>query len=127
MPLVQPFFLIVLNHALFHLFHVTKVKLYQRSLFQIYVSCNHSFLVYPYYFLGNISCNYLYFELLCLIIVKFRSEEHTSELQSRFDLVCRLLLEKNNTTYISLVSMINTKVLVNRMIQFAKYIHIFLW
>src|SRR5699024_11908887 len=25
-----------------------------------------------------------------------RSEEHTSELQSRFDLVCRLLLEKNN-------------------------------
>src|SRR5699024_12193614 len=27
---------------------------------------------------------------------KVRSEEHTSELQSRFDLVCRLLLEKNN-------------------------------
>src|SRR5699024_7633217 len=26
-----------------------------------------------------------------------RSEEHTSELQSRFDLVCRLLLEKNNS------------------------------
>src|SRR5699024_11523001 len=25
----------------------------------------------------------------------WRSEEHTSELQSRFDLVCRLLLEKN--------------------------------
>src|SRR5437868_8440424 len=25
---------------------------------------------------------------------KWRSEEHTSELQSRFDLVCRLLLEK---------------------------------
>src|SRR5437868_11929680 len=27
-----------------------------------------------------------------------RSEEHTSELQSRFDLVCRLLLEKKNLT-----------------------------
>src|SRR6266496_6704022 len=27
----------------------------------------------------------------------FRSEEHTSELQSRRDLVCRLLLEKKNT------------------------------
>src|SRR5207249_10082520 len=27
-----------------------------------------------------------------------RSEEHTSELQSRFDLVCRLLLEKKNQT-----------------------------
>src|SRR5699024_12268373 len=27
----------------------------------------------------------------------YRSEEHTSELQSRFDLVCRLLLEKKKT------------------------------
>src|SRR5437868_11543979 len=27
---------------------------------------------------------------------RVRSEEHTSELQSRFDLVCRLLLEKKN-------------------------------
>src|SRR5699024_11699315 len=29
-------------------------------------------------------------------VVGSRSEEHTSELQSRFDLVCRLLLEKKN-------------------------------
>src|SRR5437868_9839654 len=28
-----------------------------------------------------------------------RSEEHTSELQSRFDLVCRLLLEKKKQTH----------------------------
>src|SRR5690349_23645764 len=28
-----------------------------------------------------------------------RSEEHTSELQSRRDLVCRLLLEKKNKNY----------------------------
>src|SRR5699024_12737554 len=28
------------------------------------------------------------------ITIRTRSEEHTSELQSRFDLVCRLLLEK---------------------------------
>src|SRR5690606_39587985 len=28
---------------------------------------------------------------------EFRSEEHTSELQSRENLVCRLLLEKKNT------------------------------
>src|SRR5207248_11389315 len=28
---------------------------------------------------------------------RFRSEEHTSELQSPYDLVCRLLLEKKNT------------------------------
>src|SRR5437868_4171543 len=33
-------------------------------------------------------------DLLSLIPASFRSEEHTSELQSRFDLVCRLLLEK---------------------------------
>src|SRR5207249_10337207 len=31
-----------------------------------------------------------------------RSEEHTSELQSRFDLVCRLLLEKKKTNKISI-------------------------
>src|SRR5437868_12281152 len=37
---------------------------------------------------------------------KCRSEEHTSELQSRFDLVCRLLLEKkkNNMPTTSLQS-----------------------
>src|SRR6267143_3664421 len=29
---------------------------------------------------------------------KFRSEEHTSELQSQFHLVCRLLLEKKKNT-----------------------------
>src|SRR5690349_23987748 len=30
------------------------------------------------------------------VVLTFRSEEHTSELQSRRDLVCRLLLEKKN-------------------------------
>src|SRR5690349_22654266 len=29
-------------------------------------------------------------------VAQYRSEEHTSELQSRRDLVCSLLLEKNN-------------------------------
>src|SRR5438094_1278561 len=32
--------------------------------------------------------------LICAITSSFRSEEHTSELQSPYDLVCRLLLEK---------------------------------
>src|SRR5699024_12425848 len=43
--------------------------------------------------------NYLKMQLLGeekLINDTLRSEEHTSELQSRFDLVCRLLLEKKN-------------------------------
>src|SRR5207247_2702755 len=32
-----------------------------------------------------------------------RSEEHTSELQSRVDLVCRLLLEKKKQAYIIII------------------------
>src|SRR5699024_11754413 len=39
-------------------------------------------------------CQYVYF---------LRSEEHTSELQSRFDLVCRLLLEKKNARISSIL------------------------
>src|SRR5690554_7075170 len=35
---------------------------------------------------------------LSLFSIAFRSEEHTSELQSRPHLVCRLLLEKKNKT-----------------------------
>src|SRR2546430_4118676 len=38
-----------------------------------------------------------------------RSEEHTSELQSQSNLVCRLLLEKKKTSYTSLQTHSNTK------------------
>src|SRR5699024_12126032 len=34
----------------------------------------------------------------------YRSEEHTSELQSRFDIVCRLLLEKKKKNHSTLMS-----------------------
>src|SRR5437868_7737806 len=37
--------------------------------------------------------------LACAVRLRSRSEEHTSELQSRFDLVCRLLLEKKKIKY----------------------------
>src|SRR2546429_6993692 len=37
----------------------------------------------------------------CPAVVEMRSEEHTSELQSRLHLVCRLLLEKKKTTRLS--------------------------
>src|SRR5699024_11290741 len=37
-----------------------------------------------------------------------RSEEHTSELQSRFELVCRLLLEKKNNEVLHNVLEIHT-------------------
>src|SRR5438105_9600890 len=36
--------------------------------------------------------------VLALIATRERSEEHTSELQSRVELVCRLLLEKKTNT-----------------------------
>src|SRR5438874_7073308 len=39
-------------------------------------------------------------ETVSIHIFKNRSEEHTSELQSRRDLVCRLLLEKKNRPHI---------------------------
>src|SRR2546429_3457048 len=35
------------------------------------------------------------------LVATDRSEEHTSELQSRLHLVCRLLLEKKKKTYIT--------------------------
>src|SRR6266849_8269575 len=35
----------------------------------------------------------------CPRCARSRSEEHTSELQSRVDIVCRLLLEKKNQKY----------------------------
>src|SRR5699024_11426256 len=45
-------------------------------------------------------CHFLYIIIAIdkshKIIYPLRSEEHTSELQSRFDIVCRLLLEKKN-------------------------------
>src|SRR3712207_6919154 len=51
----------------------------------------------------NTSCILL---LLSPLSFSLRSEEHTSELQSRQYLVCRLLLEKkNNTTSHSLINL----------------------
>src|SRR3712207_7643824 len=40
--------------------------------------------------------------LMIIAILMYRSEEHTSELQSRQYLVCRLLLEKKNRVYIKI-------------------------
>src|SRR2546422_5136921 len=39
-----------------------------------------------------------------------RSEEHTSELQSRLHLVCRLLLEKKKTNTVSITTHDRTKI-----------------
>src|SRR5690606_880283 len=39
---------------------------------------------------------FLVLSIMNLMVAAYRSEEHTSELQSRENLVCRLLLEKKN-------------------------------
>src|SRR5699024_12476890 len=55
-----------------------------------------SHLCFPFIF-STLSLNLLLHTFLHTILLfhnRTRSEEHTSELQSRFDLVCRLLLEK---------------------------------
>src|SRR5207249_10837310 len=51
-----------------------------------------------------------------------RSEEHTSELQSRFDLVCRLLLEKKKTYINILISVFTSKVVNNTIVTGQSYI-----
>src|SRR5690625_6422043 len=48
---------------------------------------------------------------ICIVIggpvltIQIRSEEHTSELQSRGHLVCRLLLEKKNKSKINIITL----------------------
>src|SRR5688572_31326375 len=44
------------------------------------------------------------FGIVIIVVVHHRSEEHTSELQSQSNLVCRLLLEKKNDLIISEIS-----------------------
>src|SRR4029434_11359724 len=48
---------------------------------------------------------------VCVCVCLCRSEEHTSELQSHLNLVCRLLLEKHNTNYITIESPMTTSAL----------------
>src|SRR5207249_3926497 len=62
------------------------------------LSCAHLIVDVPRYGLYAVRDSSMFFEAVFLPLgVPWgmnRSEEHTSELQSRFDLVCRLLLEK---------------------------------
>src|SRR5437868_10774426 len=52
-----------------------------------------------------------------------RSEEHTSELQSRFDLVCRLLLEKKKNIFILSTMVIMTVNVVISFISTNSFLH----
>src|SRR2546430_13374784 len=49
-------------------------------------------------FCQGCAVSFIFGSALCLtLLASRRSEEHTSELQSQSNLVCRLLLEKKNT------------------------------
>src|SRR5437867_10078290 len=52
-----------------------------------------------------------------------RSEEHTSELQSPYDLVCRLLLEKKNAPPVTLTALGDTGVHPSAALSSAFYAH----
>src|SRR5699024_12129024 len=78
-----------INH---HLFTTQIRKFYFPTIqsFEFKIWCHISFF-------DTYICIFFLSAFICLI-TKERSEEHTSELQSRFDLVCRLLLEKKKYT-----------------------------
>src|SRR5216683_616902 len=58
--------------------------------------------------------------------IALRSEEHTSELQSRSDLVCRLLLEKKKKTKIKNKKLQKKKKLIQNFCRISSYlIHFF--
>src|SRR3977135_4759356 len=59
---------------------------------EIYTLSLHDAL--PIYFFGRVDTGNMRCGRLGQIVEHERSEEHTSELQSRYNLVCRLLLEK---------------------------------
>src|SRR5437867_5405796 len=63
--------------------------------------------------------------------MRARSEEHTSELQSPYDLVCRLLLEKKNVyiyiyIYIS-ISYIDIYIYIYKLYIYYMYIYIYIY
>src|SRR5438445_3725351 len=62
------------------------------------ISIEH-FCVFFFYFRDNlVNISKIKTDFRRMILTKLRSEEHTSELQSRQYIVCRLLLEKKNST-----------------------------
>src|SRR5690554_7727665 len=93
-PLITIIFLVVGLSGLLMFFHVfdgyTEVVHEILGLFFVVFSVLHVIL--------NWKAFKIYFKMRVFILSTIRSEEHTSELQSRPHLVCRLLLEKKKKT-----------------------------
>src|SRR3712207_8301784 len=97
--LMQPTIIISIKHILFMLYYIKVL------LFRFEIAYGVAVVVYPIDNVVNIvvahACAIAHTCLLdgvaVYISVGLRSEEHTSELQSRQYLVCRLLLEKKKS------------------------------
>src|SRR5207249_10540290 len=84
-------------YSLFYFFCVfffLMIRRPPRSTLFPYTTLFRSRRVFPYTWIVDPTPLPPYAVIPELGIHSWRSEEHTSELQSRFDLVCRLLLEK---------------------------------
>src|SRR5690625_6131853 len=83
--------------------HHLKIVPDTKTLQDILISVSHCFIIY----IGSIDVCYIGIQpsdvlhMQCIVVLCQRSEEHTSELQSRGHLVCRLLLEKKNKNNIT--------------------------
>src|SRR5699024_12697424 len=92
------FFLIIRRPPRSTLFPYTTLfrSHYKKKLGEVPIQANFEFLKLVRFTRKHLKKLNHQFSLLKVNRMVWRSEEHTSELQSRFDLVCRLLLEKKN-------------------------------
>src|SRR2546421_8938271 len=80
--------------------------LFRSEIFKFLPGCSF----YVHLPLATVLCKYIICEIRHAELK--RSEEHTSELQSRSDLVCRLLLEKKKKNYDDLATLVHCVVYV---------------
>src|SRR3712207_8064250 len=74
---------------------------YRFFFFSFIIPFNNFYFLRKFFFIFYYWIYFVFFTMIFFLFF-FRSEEHTSELQSRQYLVCRLLLEKKNYSQNSL-------------------------
>src|SRR5690625_5617878 len=97
--IVFPFVVTYIIYFFVNFFTKYEMKAFQKAVdwsTPLYILSVYN--LYKMYFSGPLFSYILVFVLIVLsfLLIYQRSEEHTSELQSRGHLVCRLLLEKKN-------------------------------